>query len=102
MTQGHWTLALADYVAGWLETCVTHARRALAMWPRFAVHYIVLAACLAELCELSEAHYTLVAAQALAPGLVESRLAGNHYTPTLRKSGKNSLPTAVKAILLHP
>jgi hypothetical protein len=24
------------------------------------------------------------------------------YTPTLRKSGKNSLPTAVKAILLHP
>ena len=24
------------------------------------------------------------------------------YIPTLRKSGKNSLPTAVKAILLHP
>ena len=79
VTQGHWTLALADYVAGRLETCVTHARRALAMRPRFAVHYIVLAACLAELGELSEAHYTLVAAQALAPGLVESRLAGTCY-----------------------
>ncbi len=79
VTQGHWTLALADYVAGHLESCVTHARRALAMRPRLAVHYIVLAACLAELGELSEAHYTLIAAQALCPALVESRLRGTCY-----------------------
>jgi hypothetical protein len=25
-----------------------------------------------------------------------------YYTPTLRKPGKNSLPTAIEAILLHP
>ncbi len=79
VTQGHWTLALADYVAGRLENCVKHARQALAMRPRLAVHYIVLAACLAELGELSEAHYTLIAAQALCPGLVESRLSGTCY-----------------------
>jgi TolB-like protein/DNA-binding CsgD family transcriptional regulator len=77
--QGHWTLALADYVAGRLESCVKHARHALAMRPRLAVHYIVLAACLAELGELPEAHYTLVAARALCPGLVESRLGGICY-----------------------
>jgi hypothetical protein len=34
-----------------------------------------------------------------APGLATHSC---RYTPTLRKSGKNSLPTAVKAILLHP
>jgi adenylate cyclase len=79
VTQGHWTLALAEYVAGRLESCVKHARQALAMRPRLAVHYIVLAACLAELGELSEAHYTLIAAQALCPALVESRLAGTCY-----------------------
>jgi TolB-like protein/DNA-binding CsgD family transcriptional regulator len=79
VVQGHWTLALADYVAGRLETCVKHARHALAMRPRLAVHYIVLAACLAELGEVPEAHYTLVAARALCPGLVESRLAGTCY-----------------------
>jgi TolB-like protein/DNA-binding CsgD family transcriptional regulator len=77
--QGHWVLALANYVAGNLESCIEHARRAVAMRPRLAVHYIVLAACLAELGELSEAHYTLVAARALAPSLVDSRLAGTCY-----------------------
>jgi len=77
--QGHWVLALADYVAGNLESCVVHARRAVAMRPRLAVHYIVLAACLAELGELSEAHYTLAAAKTLCPILVESRLAGICY-----------------------
>ncbi len=79
VVQGHWTLALADYVAGRVESCVKHARHALAMRPRLAVHYIVLAACLAELGELSEAHYTLVAARALCPPLVERRLAGICY-----------------------
>jgi TolB-like protein/DNA-binding CsgD family transcriptional regulator/Flp pilus assembly protein TadD len=79
VTQGHWTLALAEYVAGRIESCVKHARQALAMRPRLAVHYVVLAACLAELGELSEAHYTLRAAQSLCPGLVESRLAGISY-----------------------
>jgi DNA-binding CsgD family transcriptional regulator/Flp pilus assembly protein TadD len=77
--QGQWVLALAHYVAGNLESCVEHARRAVAMRPRLAVHYIVLAACLAELGELSEAHYTLVAARALCPILVHSRLAGTCY-----------------------
>ena len=77
--QGHWVLALANYVAGNLESCIAHARRAVAMRPRLAVHYIVLAACLAELGELSEAHYTLVAASALSPSLVDSRLAGTCY-----------------------
>jgi TolB-like protein/DNA-binding CsgD family transcriptional regulator len=77
--QGQWVLALANYVAGTLESCVEHARRAVAMRPRLAVHYIVLAACLAELGELSEAHYTLVAARALCPILVDSRLAGICY-----------------------
>jgi TolB-like protein/DNA-binding CsgD family transcriptional regulator len=79
VSQGHWPLALADYVAGDPESCVDHARRAVAMRPRFAVHYIVLAACLAELGERLEAHYTLAAAQILNPKLVESRLSGNCY-----------------------
>ncbi len=79
VSQGHWPLALADYVAGDVEACLDHARRAVAMRPRFAVHYIVLAACLAELGELQEAHYTLGAAQMLNPKLVESRLSGSCY-----------------------
>jgi TolB-like protein/DNA-binding CsgD family transcriptional regulator len=79
VSQGHWPLALADYVSGNVEACLDHARRAVAMRPRFAVHYIVLAACLAELGELQEAHYTLAAAQMLNPKLVESRLSGNCY-----------------------
>jgi adenylate cyclase len=77
--QGHWVLALADYVAGNLESCVEHARRAVAMRPRLAVHYIVLAACLAELGEVSEAHYTLAAARTLCPVLVDTRLQGICY-----------------------
>jgi DNA-binding CsgD family transcriptional regulator len=79
VSQGHWPLALADYVSGNVEACLDHARRAVAMRPRFAVHYIVLAACLAELGELQEAHYTLAAAQMLNPKLVESRLSGSCY-----------------------
>jgi TolB-like protein/DNA-binding CsgD family transcriptional regulator len=79
VSQGHWPLALADYVAGDVEACLDHARRAVAMRPRFAVHYIVLAACLAELGEIQEAHYTLAAAQMLNPKLVESRLSGSCY-----------------------
>jgi adenylate cyclase len=79
VSQGHWPLALADYVAGDVEACLDHARRAVAMRPRFAVHYIVLAACLAELGEIQEAHYTLGAAQMLDPKLVESRLSGSCY-----------------------
>ena len=104
VVQGHWTLALADYVAGRLEICVKHARRALAMRPRLAVHYIVLAACLAELGELSEAHYTLVAARALCPALVESRLGGicyfvrprltDRYVRALRLADRGERPSA--------
>lgn len=79
VVQGHWAFALADYGAGRLETCVKHARHTVAMRPRLAGHCIVLAACLAELGELPEARNTLVAARALCPALVESRLAGICY-----------------------
>ena len=79
VVQGHWALALADYGAVRLETCVKRARHALAMRPRLAGHYIILAACLAELGELPGADDTLVAAWAMCAALVDSRLAGICY-----------------------
>jgi TolB-like protein/DNA-binding NarL/FixJ family response regulator len=75
----YWTAALAAYVAGDLAACLDFARRAIALNRPFAGHHILLAACLAELGELAEARRVIETIRSLAPGLIESRLAGATY-----------------------
>ena len=59
------------------------------------VHYIVLAACLAELGELSEAHYTLVAAQAYGAG-AGGKPAGGHLRYFVRPGPDRRRPMSAR------
>jgi len=76
---GYWAVALAAFVAGDHTSCIDNARRAVALNRRFAGHYILLAACLAEVGEMTEAQEAISAIKTLAPGLIESRLSGRTY-----------------------
>jgi TolB-like protein/DNA-binding CsgD family transcriptional regulator len=75
----YWTLGLAHYVAGDLAGAIDSVNRAIAVNRRFAGHYILLAAALAEAGRLAEARATVAAARALDAGLVETRLSGANY-----------------------
>jgi adenylate cyclase len=76
---GHWTVALADYVAGDLARCLPNARLAVTGSPRYAGFNILLAACLAELGEVAQARAVVERIELLCPGLFESRVRGNTY-----------------------
>ena len=76
---GHWTVALADYVAGDLPRSLANARQAVATNPRFGGYYILLAACLAEMGDLGQTRVVVEKVTQLCPGLIESRAAGNTY-----------------------
>jgi DNA-binding CsgD family transcriptional regulator/Flp pilus assembly protein TadD len=94
---GYWTVALAAFVAGEGERCLENAKRAIALNRRFAGHYILLAACLAEHGDLAEAKATAEVAMAMAPGLIESRAAGNTYfvAPSLAERYAHALRRAI-------
>ena len=78
---GYWAIGLAAWVGGDLPRCLENARRALTINRDFAGHYILLAACLAEMGRDEEAQEAVAAIRRLAPGLIESRLQGRtHFT----------------------
>ncbi|MGE5200435.1 MAG: LuxR C-terminal-related transcriptional regulator [Acidobacteriota bacterium] len=78
---GYWALGLAAWVAGDLPRCLENARRAVTLNRDFAGHYILLAACLADMGRDDEAQEAVAAIRRLAPGLIESRLEGRtHFT----------------------
>ena len=76
---GHWTVALADYVAGDLQRCLPNARLAVNGSPRYGGFNILLAACLAELGEMQQARAVVDRMELLCPGLFASRVRGNTY-----------------------
>jgi DNA-binding CsgD family transcriptional regulator len=75
----YWALALADYVAGNLEQCLSHARQAMGLNRPFMGHRVLLAACLAESGAVPEAAAQVAEIRRGAPGLFESRLGGRTY-----------------------
>ena len=80
---GYWALGLAAWVGGDLPRCLENARRAVTINRDYAGHYILLAACLAEMGRDAEAAEAVAAIRRLAPGLIESRLEGRtHFTET--------------------
>jgi TolB-like protein/DNA-binding CsgD family transcriptional regulator len=76
---GYWALGLAAFVAGDHARCLENVRRAVTLNRSFAGHYILLAACLAEMGEDAEARDTVATIRRLVPGLIESRLGGRTY-----------------------
>ena len=95
--QGHWTLALAEYVAGNLEGCIRHARQAVALNRGFSGHYLLLAAGLAESGAINEAREVAAELSRLAPGLLQSRLTGATYfaVPSLAERYVRALSLAM-------
>lgn len=77
--QSYWALALSAFVAGDHETCAANARQAVALNSNFSGHQLLLAACCAERGELDEARAIAASICAQAPGLLESRVAGQTY-----------------------
>jgi tetratricopeptide (TPR) repeat protein len=75
----YWAWALACYVAGDHAACIAHARRAIALNRHFTGHHPLLAAALAEAGEITEARAVAAELAEAAPGLLESRLAGQSY-----------------------
>jgi DNA-binding CsgD family transcriptional regulator len=95
---GYWTMALAEYVAEERRSCLENVRRAIAINRGFAGHYILLAACLAEMGATEEAREAVAAAQQMVPGLIESRAAGITYfaVPALAQRYTRALRAAAR------
>src|SRR5262249_43469994 len=91
----YWTAALAAYVADDRAACLDYAGRAVALNRPFAGHQILLAACLAEVGEVTEARKVIESIRTLAPGLIESRLSGATYfaVPALEERYLRALRT---------
>ena len=75
----YWTLALAAFVAGDCETCITNAKQAIALNRQFSGYYLLLAACLAETGAVAEARAAAEEIRRAVPRLLESRLSGRTY-----------------------
>lgn len=75
----YWAWALACYVGLDHAGAIEHARRAIGLNRQFTGHYLLLAAGLAETGEIQEARRVAADIARLAPGLLQSRLAGTTY-----------------------
>jgi DNA-binding CsgD family transcriptional regulator len=97
LDQGHWALALAEYVAGNLDRCMAQARQAVALNRAFTGHHILLIAALAESGALDEARAMAESLARQTPGLLESRLTGSTYfaIPALAERYVRALSLAV-------
>lgn len=75
----YWAWALACYVGADHAGCIPNACRAIALNRQFSGHYLLLAAGLAEAGEVREARVVASEIARMAPGLLQTRLAGTTY-----------------------
>jgi tetratricopeptide (TPR) repeat protein len=98
----YWAWALACYVGADHAGCVANARRAIALNRQFSGHYLLLAAGLAEAGEVREARVVAGEIARMAPGLLQTRLAGTTYFVAPDLAARYRLALEIAAGLRDP
>lgn len=98
----YWVWALACYVGADHVGCIANARRAIALNRQFSGHYLLLAAGLAEAGEVREARIVANEIARMAPGLLQTRLAGTTYFVAPELNARYRLALEIAAGLRDP